>query len=421
MQLFIRLLKTETLRDTLISFVGLGTTTILGFFFTIIMARTLGPEKFGIFSSVIALVSIIYSLGDLGIPPALINFLPKLPLQKNNLIGTAFVAQLMACIFAASVFLVLIYFHRFVVPGSRQNYLLLALLITLSYILSGFAQGVFSAQRRFWKLSANQMIDSVIKIALVIVLLSFSRLDITTALIANVISSFLAFVFTYGREIITLKFHLEMDLLKLILSFSKWIALSRLFSVFIGRVDILILNLLLSSHAAGIFAASSKVTLFFALLISSLNVVVNPRFSGFKTAQETLGYIRKLLLFVIAIAVVMLLCAVFASPIILTVFGQGYREAIFVFRYLTLAMLPFLFSLITTPAIIYTFNRPDLYAKITAVQVGLIIAIDLLFIPQYGVLAPVVATAVSNIFVLIISSLKLKQLLSLAQLTDESR
>ena len=238
------------------------------------------------------------------------------------------------------------------------EHLLLALLVTFIYILTNFAQGLFTARRQFWKYSATQIIDSIIKIILILLLLFVSRLDITSALLANVVSSLLALIITFGKEAVSLSFKFDKAVFGQILSFSKWIAASRVFSVFFGRVDILLLNIL-----------------------------------------------------VFGIATLMLLPIIFARPIILIVFGAQYLEAVVVFRLLAAAMLPFLFSLITTPALIYSFNRPDFYAKVTALQVSLIVILDLLLINRLGLLAPVLAIGIANLIALALSAVKFTQLL----------
>lgn len=411
MRSLLGLLKSGTIRDTLISFVGLGTTAVLGFVFTVIMARTLGPAGFGVFSAVTALATIIYSLGDVGIPPALINFLPKLPGKEKPLLSTAFSIQLLVCCVAVVVFLILTVFHSTIIPGSLPIYLLLALALSINYILVGFAQGIFTAKRRFWRYSMSQVIDAVIKITLVLVLLVTSRLSISSALAANVISSLIALFITFGKQMLSIKLEIQSGIFDQIFAFAKWIAVSRVFSVFLGRIDILLLNLISSGFTAGIYAAANRITLLFALMISSLNVVVNPRFSSFKTNEETLSYIKKLFFLILGVAILMMVCVIFAGPIINLVFGAKYSNAISVFRWLTLAMLPFLFSLITTPALIYRYNEPDFYAKITAMQITAIVALDLILIPTFGYFAPVIATAASNLMVMFLSFYELYRLL----------
>ncbi|KKT84778.1 MAG: Polysaccharide biosynthesis protein, partial [Candidatus Collierbacteria bacterium GW2011_GWA2_44_99] len=77
MKRIIGILKTQTIKDSFVISLGLGVSAVIGFIFTILLARSLGPINFGVYSALTALAAIIYSLGDMGISNSLINFLPK--------------------------------------------------------------------------------------------------------------------------------------------------------------------------------------------------------------------------------------------------------------------------------------------------------------------------------------------------------
>jgi len=195
-----------------------------------------------------------------------------------------------------------------------------------------------------------------------------------------------------------------------IFHFAKWIAVSRLFTVMISRIDIILLNLLAGSYAAGIFSAASRVTLLFAMAAAGLGTVINPRFSSFDSNSKILTYGKKLLLLVTGVAVSMILVSFFAAPIITLVYGQNYLESITVFRYLILAMIPFLFTIISNSTLVYAFNQLTFYTKMMAIQTTIIVVVDLLLIPWLGYNAPAIALFTSNIFVLFASFLKVRSL-----------
>ena len=111
MQSILALLKTRTLRDTFISFIGLGATAFIGFIYTVILARHLGPSVYGVYSAVTALSAIIFGLGDLGITSSLINFLPKLPERRQSIINTSFIFQLSICFLSLILFFVFAIFQ----------------------------------------------------------------------------------------------------------------------------------------------------------------------------------------------------------------------------------------------------------------------------------------------------------------------
>jgi len=407
-----KLLYSQTIKDTSISFLGLGVTAAIGFVFTVVLARILGPEQFGVFSAISALIAIVYSLGDLGIASALINFIPKLKESRSKLINTSFWFEVVVAIFILIIFSVLAIFHKSIIPGSLTNQLLIAGVLSVNYLLIGYIQGIFTAERRFWIYSISQIIDAVIKIIFVLLLLSASRLSIDTALLANVVSTILALLFTFGKESLNIKLSFDKEIFHKLFSFAKWIAVTRIFSVFISRIDVILLNLLSNSFQAGIYAAANRITLLFSLLVSSLGSVINPRFSGFDSKSKVVSYIKKLLGLITVVSVAMLISALLAKPIIDIVFGDKFTDAIPVFQALTVAMIPFMYSLVTTPAIIYTYNQPKFIARMTIFQVVAMVISEIFLIPKIGAFAPSVALGITNTAVLLFSSIKLLHLLN---------
>lgn len=405
-----RLIRSATVKDTLISFTGLGFTAVVGFIYTVVLARTLGPDQFGVFSAITALVAIIYSLGDFGLSSALINFIPKINDKRQILINTGFLFEFAVGLIILLVFGGLSIIHQTVLPGSLSGQILLAGLIAFNYLLINFAQAIFTAERKFGIYSISQIIDALIKISLVFALLSIGNLSISTAFAANIVSTIIALLVTFGRELLRIKFKFDKPIFIRLFHFAKWVAVSKIFAVFTTRIDIILLNLLLGSFQAGIFSAASRITLFFSLLISSLGSVVNPRFSGFDTKEKIKVYMRKLSLLIGLISVFMLLVAFLAEPIINIVFGDKFVDAIPVFRLLTVAMIPFMFSLITTPALTYSFEKPKFMAKLTAVQVVLMISLDLILIPRLGAFAPAIALGAGNVMAFTVSVFKLHSL-----------
>ena len=411
MKKIISILQTQTVKDSFIVALGLGVSAIIGFVFTILLARSLGPVNFGVYSALTALAAIVYSLGDLGISSALINFLPKKISERYEYLATSFWLEFVIGVFILLFFGILSLFFRQIVPGSLGTDIFLAGLLAFNYLLIIYTQGIFTADRKFWSYSASQIVDSAVKIVIVLAIFKLGRLSIGTALIANVISTLLALLFTFGKTLYSIEFDFSKSSFWSIFHFAKWIAVSRIFTVMISRVDIVLLNLLVGSYSAGIFSAASRVTLLFAMTAAGLGSVINPRFSSFDNSHKILAYSKKLVLLVSGIAASMIAISFFASPIINLVYGEKYLESISVFRYLILAMIPFLFSLISNSVLVYSFNQLNFYTKMMAIQTTIIIGLDLLLIPRIEYHAPAIALFASNIFVLFASFFKMKALL----------
>lgn len=407
-----KLLLSQTIRDTLISFVGLGTTAIIGFFFTIIIAKHFGPENFGVYSAIVAFMTIVFTLTDMGITSSIVNFVPKNQDKRNSFVNTGFSIELTLGSVALLIFSLLSIKPNIIVPGANSSSLLLAGLLGFNYIFIGLIQAIFSADRKFVLYSLTQIVDAVIKIILILILLSTNNLSIQTAFLANIASTLISFIFTYRSNILKIKFDIDKIIFQKIFHFAKWVALTRTFSVFISRIDVILLNLLTTNFEAGIFSAANRITMLFSLVISSLGSVVSPRFSSFDNKKKVWIYMKKLIFLISLFAIGMLAIAFIAKPIILIVFGEKYAPAILVFQALTIAMIPFMYTLITSSALIYSFNLPAFTTKMTIIQVILITISDLLLIPKLGAIAPSISLGLSNLFVLLFSSIKLKRLFS---------
>ncbi len=102
---------------------------------------------------------------------------------------------------------------------------------------------------------------------------------------------------------------------------------------------------------------------------------------------------------------------IFADPLVRVIFGEKYIAAIPVFRAMTLAMIPFLLSVITSQPLIYSFNQPKFFSRVTILQVVTLIILDLILIPRYQAMGPTIALGISNTLVVILSGRKLYQIL----------
>lgn len=408
MKKILSILKSGTIKDSFIVSIGLGGSAVIGFIYTILLARSLGPVNFGVYSALTALAAIVYSLGDMGISSAIINFLPKKDSDRYRYLSTSFWIQFAIGCLILFLFIVGSAIHEYIVPGSLKTDLLLAGALSFNYLLIVYTQGIFTAERRFWSYSASQIIDSVVKIIIVLVIFRMGNLSIGSAITANIISTLVALFATFGKDLNTIEFNFFKGEFWKIFNFSKWIAVSRVFTVMISRIDILLLNLLAGSYVTGIYSAASRVSILFAMMASGLNSVINPRLSSFDNHKKTFEYTKKLLWLVTGIAVVMVTTSFFAQPIIFLVYGQKYLESVNVFRYLILAMIPFLYSVVTNSVLIYSLNQLNFYTILMVIQTTSIVLIDIVLIPVLGYNAPAVALFLSNMIVLIAGSLKIR-------------
>ncbi len=410
-QKLIRLLYSSTSKDTIASMVGNAGIAIGGMLFTVIAARSLSPDKFGIFSALLALYTLLASLGELGIPAALVNFLPKFKDDRSTLVSLTFWFQLFASIVFALIVLFLTPFRSVILPGATIGQLVIVTFLVFGGVLEGFTQALLRAERHFILASVLWITDSFTKLLLLFALFLNNAVTIEAALLCTLASIVLATSIALSREFKNIRLIFPSHHFKQIYLFARWVALTRVFNVTVARVDILLLNSIAGNFQAGIFAASSRIALLFSIVVSSLGNVVAPRFSSFTTKDQIANYLKKLFLLVGVVSAFMITCVFLARPIILLVFGNQYLEAIPVFQLLTLAMIPFLFTIVTVNPIIYSYNHPHFIALTSFIQTVILVVVDILLIPHFGAIAPTISLAISNLVVLGLTGWKLHRLL----------
>lgn len=407
----IKALGSSTTKDTLISLGGIGSVAGIGMIFTIVAARYLGPQSFGLYSALSAVVTLLSSMGDMGISAAMVNFLPKVKNDRQVLISVSFWFQLIISVLISLALIAVSPAHQYLVPGTNSWQFIVIGFLTGIYVLQGFAIGVLNAEKKFLEVSLVQGMDSAIKMAITVALVTQKSFNIELAFVGNIVSCLVSVIYGLKHEYKNIRPIFPRQQLAEIFIFAKWIALSRTFSVVISRVDVLMLNALANSFQAGIYAAASRISLLFALLVSSLGGVVAPRFSSFKSKTEITSYLKKVTLMVSGICLLMLMTVLLADPIIRSVFGVKYLLAVPVFQAITIAMIPFLFSVVTTQPLIYSFNQPKFFAATTVIQVVSLVALDYFLIPIYGAFGPAIAMGLTNVLVLVLTGGRLIYLL----------
>ena len=412
---FSTLIFSATSRDSAASLAGNFGIAVGGMLFTIIVARSLSPDSFGLFSGILATVALLTSLGDLGISSALVNFVPKTSAPKL-LISTIFWFQLVVSIILGAVLFVAAFFidSKFL-PGSTLAQVSLAALMVFLFIIENFFVNLLRAQGRFILASSLMVADSLFKLALIYIFYLTGFVSIDFALLMGIISTFIVAIWGLIIYLPLLSLYFSRPLLHQVFSFSKWVLVINFISLVTGKIDTILLLSLKSAFAAGIFAAANRMSFLFVLIISSLSMVVAPRFSRFTTPTQVKDYLKKISLLVLLVASLMLVVASLASVLVGFIFGPAYLPAVPVFRYLTLANFPFLLTILTISPLIYYFNDPKFVAGITVIQVVPLVVLDILLIPRLGPLGPAVALGVSQILTLSLTFVRLRYHLIHAQ------
>jgi O-antigen/teichoic acid export membrane protein len=404
--------SSQTARDTYWIFGGNVITSFLAFIYTIFLARGLNPSNLGIFSAVLAFILLFIDICDLGIGSSLSRFLPSFiskgeSKEAASFTKTAFIFQLKV---ALSVSVAIILFSPFLSQIFLRSRNLFSLFIVsgigiFGSIILSFLTSLLSAQKRFREVAIVNILSTVSKAFLIISFFFLSLLNIQSAIIVFAISSYLAF-FLLMRffNFSFLKEKEEKGNLKKLLTFSLFLAFSRLFSAIGSRLDALMLIPLSSSYEAGIYSGAYKITSVYVLLAASFSAVIAPRLSGFRSMSETIIYLKKVILVVLGILLSIVALFFIASWFVVLILGKNYILSIPVFQALLLPMAFFTATIVPVNFLIYVVKKPQISTLNTFVQLVILFFGNLYLIPKYGRFGPVVTLSLVYGFTFISAS-----------------
>ncbi len=310
-----------------------------GLIFTIIAARMLLPELFGIYSIALTVVLTICTFTDLGINSTLIRYLAdslkkkskKLEVEARSRISFLFKLKIIVtAIVAIALFLLseTISVYVFNKPLLEVPLKIGALYLLLAS-LQGFLNSIFYALQKVKYTTISEIIFQVGRIGLVLILLYLSKTaeSVFTALSFGL---FLSFLFLYGIIIKKYSFLLQGEKKELdknekskLLSFFGWLTISSISLVFFMHVDTFMLGMFMPAEFAGYYnSLISFVSA--AVAIVSFGAVLLPVFTQLEKGRLESGFKKavKYTLFIAVPATVLL--AFFSVPAVEIIFGKAY-------------------------------------------------------------------------------------------------
>ena len=181
-----------------------------------------------------------------------------------------------------------------------------------------------------------------------------------------------------------------------VLKFSGWLGVNRFISGISGRLDIQMLAVLVGATSTGLYSIPARLASFVVVLVSSFSAVLAPRLAAFDDREKEKTYIAKAVLASLAVVVGVVFWIIIAKPFILILFGEKYLEAVPIFQALTASMIPFVLTIPSVTAIIYSMKKPIYIGVFSFFQIAAIFVLNLVFIPQYGVFGPTLTFAITN-------------------------
>ena len=388
-----------------------------GLIFTIILARVLMPELFGLYSLALSTILLFISFADLGIGTALMRFISEAIAKGNPKKAKGYVSYLFKIKFflVAIVAGILAITAKFIANNYYQKPIFLALLAGSLYILVrgfiSFIRSIFQALNNFrspffWEIFF-QITRIIIVPLTILVFLNYSPLDSTLITFIILALSFswlltLTFIFLFFRKKLSF-LYLDSEKVKKgeqkkIKKFILPLSAMALSGIFFGYVDIIILGRFVLAEFIGQYRAAFSLVAAIAPLIV-FSTVFLPIFSRIKGERLEKAFKKALKISLFLSLIVAILVFVFSSLIIKIVFGDAYLIASPLLKLLSVIIISYP---ITSIYVTYLFSKgkSGIVAKLLILSTILNIVLNYLFVIwliDYSYLAAVFGVSIATI------------------------
>ena len=386
--------------DVAIQVVGRALNLLLGIFVTALVARLLGDEGYGRWTTIFVVVSFTSYLTDLGIRGVAVQRAAADPRRAPEWIGAFLSIRFMVAIPATLISIAVVA----AVAGSNNDTLVAGLLLSATILVSvpGALQMVFQLQTRNYVTIALLTLNSVLWAAAVVYcdahdlgLVDLAAAFLGVAIVTNVLQGILGFrameIRTRGSR------PLWWPLVKL----GAPLALSGLLVNLYGRIDQVIVFRAAGASDAGLYGAVYRILEQAHFIPLSLNATMFPMVAAAWAVDR--GRARRLLqlgaeYMMVGSVGLLAFAIVCARPAVEFVFGSSFSDAAPALPILMGAFIAISFGYLGGQGVLVLGLQR---LAVTAAAVGLVVnvVLNLLLVPPYGFLAAAWITLVTEVLV----------------------
>lgn len=368
------------------------------FFVTAYVVRYLGPSNYGLLSYAVSFVSIFSFIANFGIDQILYRDLVKYPGEKDKYLGTAIGLKIITG-FIATILTVV---SAFFISDAQDISLFLIIVVSFTYIFNPLQMIAYEFQAEV-KSKFPSIVSMVVTLVLSVlkILIVFTGKGIIYFALVLLFESILnaaLYIFiryrVYGK-ILSLKFNKDVAL---IMVRDSWpLIFSSAFALIYARIDQIFIKHLIDTESVGLYDAAVRLTevwYFIPNIIvgSFFPAIINAKISSEKNYNHRLGILALVLAslsILVALPVTLL-----ADKIIYVLYGSAFLGGVAVLQiYIWSSIWTSLANLATNYLVAENFRRILFVSYFISMVSN--IALNLLWIPDYGIIGSAWATFIS--------------------------
>ena len=378
--------------------------SVCAFIWTVLMARYLGVNNYGIFGFATSLTAILAVTVDLGINTHVIRHVATDYSSTPKYLGNAIPLKSIFGIGTMILTLIIL-----LIIKSDELTITVTLLFTIEMIIKSFIN-LFNGSFQAYEEGKYQGIGNTLLhiILLIFILISiFTDLGLIGISISYILANVIALIYAYyafTKHIIKPKFELDIDFCKQITKLSIPFAVIGLLYTIYYSIDIVMLTNMVGSYASGIYNATYKLISVLTLFYSVYTAVIFPVMSKLFNKDESMLLIsfeksvKYLMLIIIPIAIATVF---YSTDIIYLIYGNKYHDASSVLCILIWTVC-LLFISGAANSLLNASHKEVTVTKIYAIAAAFNIVLNLFMIPYFTYNGAAITTVLSELLIVII-------------------
>lgn len=304
----------------------------LGFLATVLVARYLGPDNYGILAYAVSLTALFATVGHMGLSGLVVREIVKKPDERPETLGTTLALKLSGA--ALGLVALLIYALIFEKPGSLEFWVLAIVASSLLFqpfrVIDFWFEAHVQAKYPAIARSLSMFIVVLLKALLVYVGAGLLLFAFAQLLQFILVACFLLFLFKAKAAIPLKAWRSSFIKAKELLSQGWVIFLGAIFATIYLKIDQVMLRWFVGSEEVGVYAVAATFSEAWYFVPTAIVASFFPRLINLKLEDQQ-KFNRRLqqifdLLFVAALPAAMAV-SVIAGPVILFFFGEQYLGA----------------------------------------------------------------------------------------------
>jgi len=375
--------------------------TVFQLLFTMILARALGKENFGIYALALMLPQLFMKILNMGLGPSMVYHIARNEISFSS----AFKKILIVCFWVSlfgfgAEYLVVLQFGEKFFPGIPSGMLMLAAVLFPILLLQELLPNLLLGIQKFKEYNLSYIVFPLVSLIVALLLLSYVGAEVKYALLAYASGQIVSVLWLF--MVVNRNIGADAEITEpetswvQLFSYSWKVHLSNVIGFLNYRIDMFLVNLLGSPATVGVYFIAVQIVEKLWLLSQAVNTAIFPhlaekykRNSRDTSVTEVLGSAT-----FITTAVVALVLAALGSYIIELFFGKAYLESAPVL----LILLPGILATSVGRILSNDFSargKPQLNVYVGVLTVAVNIGANIYLIPRMGARGAALATSIS--------------------------